>query len=161
MNDQPTRLSRANRWTLRATATIMLALAGCDKGRSSESVGANEAAPRPAFADGMWEISTTTLPRPGEPLPEPRVMQPHIDGGADRFPPAHFFADARDGCDERGVRIADGRISGAIVCAAEGNRGTRYQLNGTYSERQFQVTVDIVQDGTTTRLERRGRFIRR
>jgi hypothetical protein len=164
MTDQKNRISRPGPYLrTAAAAAIMLGLAGCGARGPANAAAANGSAPgpAPALAVGEWEVSTVMIPRPGMPLPPAETSRIRVEPEQAFAPTAEFFTLSGGGCTQNNVRVADGRISGSMTCPGQGSfREVRYQVNGSYSLRAFQVTVDAQLSVLAFRQERRGRFLR-
>jgi len=146
-----------------AAAAILLALAGCDPRKSSNSAAVNVTGEAAALAlvPGQWELSVLTPPPPGAPLQPPRTSTTYVSVEQAAEPLRLFAPDAGDSCRDNRIRVADGRISGYAICPGQGSfREVRLELNGSYSQRQFNVTTDMNLGGLRIREERRGRFLR-
>jgi hypothetical protein len=156
--DSPSRLRRCA-----AALALLLALGGCpvDYVRPDENLADNAyVMAHPMLAEGEWEISTTTIPRAGQPLPPPQVSRTRIDGLDAVRPTSRVFAITGEGCREQRMQIRHGAINGALTCPGEGSAPpVRYVVNGNYSLRAFHITVVTERGNILLRQERSGRFV--
>lgn len=142
----------------RAASAFALLAAGCgEPGPAPES----EAPPR--IAAGAWQIRSAVT---GARAPElPLVMRDRLVGPrptrqlcitAAQAADAGFLAQRPGDCAQRGVRLENGRLTGAMVCNEPGAPPTVIALDGRYGPDRYVLRMEMTSplpDGTTIALD--------
>ena len=123
------------------------------------------AEPAPRIAPGRWEIRSAVIAARAEQLPivmrdrlvGPRptrrlCITPEQAARAD----AGFLAQRPGDCAQRGVRLEEGRLTGAMVCSEQGAPPSVIALDGRYGPDRYVLRMEMTSplpDGTTIALD--------